>query len=304
MSRNIFVSHIFRSWKRHSILQASTLGVLAGTFFIICLFSVLGYNLNQVLSLWGDQVQMTVYLAPEASADDRSVVLNFLQEQEGIKNHRLISREEALQAFQTQIGSYAPDLLSDPEIADVIPESFSLSFESGFVENSDRMSTLATSLKKLVGVEDVTYGQEWVKSFSQLLGSLSFLSKFIIFILLAGSLLVIGNCIRSSVSQRRKEIEVLELVGATQARIRLPFVFEGTLMGLVSSSVALGICYVTLQILKSYGNKITMLSQMSQGLTFLPWTHIALILLSAAFVGGLGSYLCVKRLNTGWVNRE
>lgn len=297
------VSHVLRSWKKHLILQVSTLAVLFGTFFIICLFGVLGLNFQKVLALWGDQVQMTIYLKSETPEESKSAVARFLEAQSGVKEVRFVDQKEALDSFQKQIGTYAPNLLNDPEIASVIPESFVLNFEKAFLNQASNLSAFAEKIKSQSSVEDVTYGQEWISSFSGILNSLSLFSKSVIAVLLAASLLVIGNCIRSSVQQRRHEIEVLELVGATSNWIRMPFVIEGFLMGFVSSTLAVVSCYSVLQVFKTYGLQGSSFSHLSAQLSFFPFLSIFGIILFAGALGALGSYLCVRRINTGWAAR-
>ncbi|MGE0632789.1 MAG: cell division protein FtsX [Pseudobdellovibrionaceae bacterium] len=297
------LAHIFRSWQKHFVLQFSTVAVLFGTFFIICFFGVLGINLQKVLSLWGEQSQMTVYLKNDLTEQSKTKIQQFLKAQKGVKEVRLVTRTEALDEFKNQIGSYAPELLNDPEIASVIPESLVLSFEKAFVGKFENLQNFATKVKSQDIVEDVSYGQEWIQSFSSLIESLGLFSKIVVGVLLAASILVVGNSIRSSIQQRRHEIEVLELIGATANWIRIPFVMEGFLMGFFSSSLAIAVSYVAMGFFKEYGLKFTSLSQLATNIAFISVPSICLVIFMACILGAFGSYLCVRRINTGGVTR-
>ena len=117
---------------------------------------------------------------------------------------------------------------------------------------------------------------------------------------LSVGLLIVSNCIRLSFLQRKDEIEVLELVGATPKFIRVPFLIEGLVLGLTAS---------ILSILISYGAHSVLLGWLSSKLGFWmaiqeikpieSWFLIANLILGAGF-GVLGAWNCVRKINTGW----
>ena len=117
-------------------------------------------------------------------------------------------------------------------------------------------------------------------------------------------LLVVGNSVRMSLSQRREEIEILELVGATSRWIRLPFIVEGAVTGFVASMLSIGVGYFLQVLLLNYvrgGLSFWSVSEELQPLGYMGWAVVVLIGMG---FGTLGAYSCVRHLNSGWSAAE
>jgi cell division transport system permease protein len=149
-------------------------------------------------------------------------------------------------------------------------------------------------------VDEVFYGQGWVENFSKFIGSARGIIGAIWILSLSVGLLIVGNCIRLSFLQRREEIEVLELVGATARFIRVPFLIEGLALGLTASLFSLAISFglhsLLLGWLSAKWNFWLALQQMSP---LQPW-YVVMNIISGVVFGALGAWNCVRKLNTGW----
>jgi len=204
------------------------------------------------------------------------------------------------------MASYAPDLLGDSSFANPFPASFRVSFKSAVTSDQDvtHLGEIAAAAGKLEGVEDVSYGQSWMKNYSSLISAIDATGGVIALILIAGGLFVVGNSIRTSVSVRRDEIEIMELVGATSSMIRRPFVAEGLIMGLVASAIATGLCLALHVWSKSVMGSSLVLSRLVPIVTFFNPLTIFLILVSGAVLGGFGAWITVRKINDGWSARQ
>lgn len=290
------------SLKKNWTLQFSTLLVVTACYLVVCGAWVLSQNFKKILTVWGEELQMTVYLSEKAGASEAEALEKKLSSNPKVGKVRFISREQALEDFRGQMASYAPDILNEKELLGLIPASFQVSLNSALaaVDHLKVLDALAGSLKGEAAVSEVSYGQEWVKKYSQFLYYFEKACQALGIVIFSAALFVLSNMIRASVQARRQEIEVLELIGATPAMIRRPFMIEGALLGLVSSVIAVGISYLShAKMVALFENELRFL-QLAEHLEFLSVGAALLFCFAGALLGALGSYLCVRQINDGW----
>ena len=293
---------IGRSWAQHFGLQFATVTVLTATFSVVAFMLCLSFNFQRILTVWGEQVQVSAYIEDGASRTALESLQKELAARPDVSGVEYISKEKAANSFRDQMASYAPDLMSDAEFATPFPASLQIRLRSG--EQGDTnvaaLETLAADLKKREGVEDVSYGQSWVRNYASFVGVIQSMGAVVGLILLFGSVFIVGNSIRTLISGRREEIEILELIGATARNIRRPYVVEGVLLCAVSAIAAVGVNAAL------YGWQISMMkkslafARMSQEFHFFSPAQTILFLAASCLLGGIGSWLTVRSLNDGW----
>lgn len=301
-----FMDGYLRSWKNHSVVQVTTLIVLTGTFFIVTVFVSTFQNLDQVLTRWGENVEMTAFLNDDIDLETLNSISKKIAEKEFVNSVKYISKDQAVEAFLSQMGSFAPDLIDDKNFSNPLPASYEieLSENLGKASSFEKLVALAEFVKTLPGVDEVSYGQGWVENYSSLVSQFARSSWAIISILIAGSLLIVGNSIRSSIFARRDEIEVLELIGATQSRIRVPFLMEGAFLGLSSALLAIFLCWVFVSWQSDMITSELAFLGMNGDVQALSANMIFLIPFFGTLIGAGGAYLCVRKISTGWAAAE
>jgi cell division transport system permease protein len=291
-----------RSWVHHTGMQLATLTVLVATFTVVGFILSLSMNLKRVITAWGDGIQIAVYLSEDVGDKQTSTLEKQLAQMSGVSSVTFVSREKATDHFKSQMASYAPDLLSDAEFSHPFPASFQVSLKGGVQQSEDlkRLEELVAEISHLDGVEDVSYGQSWVKNYSAFVTALSASGGIVALILLAGGIFVVGNSIRASIASRREEIEILELVGATQSMIRRPYIAEGAMMGALAAVVALsmnfGLHLWQVSVMKS----TLAFARIAEQFVFLDTASVCVLLACGAVLGGMGAWLTVRRINDGW----
>ena len=295
-----------RSWVHHTGMQLATLTVLAATFTVVSFVLMLSFNLKRILNSFGDGVQMTVYLNEDVSNDRVRNLKNELEAMPEVAQVTYVSREIATSNFKQQMASYAPDLLGDSSFANPFPASYRVSFKSAVTSEHDvkRLEETAAAAGKLEGVEDVSYGESWIKNYSSVISALDASGGVIALILIAGGLFVVGNSIRTSVSVRREEIEIMELVGATSGMIRRPFVIEGLIMGAIASVIATSLCLGLHIWGRSVMSSSLALSRLVPLMTFFSALTILGLLLAGSALGAFGAWITVRKINDGWSARQ
>jgi cell division transport system permease protein len=157
-----------------------------------------------------------------------------------------------------------------------------------------RLRALAAELSRLPTVREVDYGREWLDRLEALARALRAAGAGALVAVLGAALLVVANTIRLAEYARRDEIEIMKLVGATDGYVRLPFLLEGVLQGLIGAGLALG---------GLWGAQRWLLPRAAEAFAFAsagntPAFQLAqggLVAAAGALVGLLGSWLAVSR---------
>lgn len=302
INKSLLRQHLFRAWKKHWALQVASVTVMTLVLMMLN-FLFLGYSaFNKTIEQWGRGLEMIVYLK-ESTAP--AAIENFqkqMQANQEFEQVEFTSKTDATKKFLAALGPESLQLMSDPKWSSPIPASIELRLSEAILPEYrvKALEAWSAKLRAIDFVEDVFYGQGWVENFSRFLGGARGAVALFWFLSLSVGLLIVSNCIRLSFLQRRDEIEILELVGATPRFIRVPFLLEGIVMGFVASALSLAL---------SYGLHSVILAWLGEQWNF--WLALRAVrplqvwlvtvnLASGVVFGGLGAWNCVRRLNTGW----
>lgn len=293
---------IFISWKRQFTLQLATAVVLIACFTVVGGVLTASFNLDKILTLWGESMQMSAYLDEGVTSNQMSAIENFFKNNNTIEKVEFISKEKATETMRRQMAGYAADILNDADLVKELPASFKIGLIKKIAPNDQlgAMQELASLLKALPGIEEVSFGQDWIKNYASITRVISWGGSFFIFIILLSAIFVIANSIRSSIEQRRAEIEVMELVGATAKDIRSPYIWEGAFLGAFTSTVAILICFAIFQIVKEYIINNLAFLQLATQVQFLSPDRIFVMMLFGTLMGMLSAWFCIRNINSGW----
>ncbi|MBD2597637.1 ABC transporter permease [Nostoc spongiaeforme FACHB-130] len=266
----------------------STVAVL---LFLFGLSLQTSWQVEKLLNQFGSQLEVSVYLEPGVEAKSIEHLVVKMPE---VVSMQSISKEEAW-----------PKLVKDLGIADIDGATQQLG-ENPLVDemkvkarNSQAVPVLATSLAKLRGVETVEYVDEAVKRIAQLHRGLNWFTVTITSILTLTAIAVTTTTIRLIVLARKREIEIMQLVGATSAWIYLPFILQGISFGLVGGAIAWSFISVIEQFLgKLLANQPEFIQFLANGLQLAPTQILLLPLILLSFgatVGLIGSLFAVHR---------
>ena len=289
-------------WQTHAKLQFATLTVLVASFCVITGVLTVSHNLSNILTLWGESLQVSVYMNDTATSEAVGSVQKFLSENKNVEKVKFVTKDQALGQFREQMASYAPDLLNDGDLLKVIPSSFQFSLSKNVLpaDHLKLMQNLAGALKAQAGVDEVSYGQDWIKSYSSITQGLTYVGGFFVALIFVSTGFVMSNSINTSVQQKRAEIEVLELIGSTARQIRKPFVLEGAIVAGFSSLLALGLTWGLFSSSKNALKEQIAFLQLTEHLEYITAGKMASLFALAVLMGAFASWLCVRRINTGW----
>jgi cell division transport system permease protein len=263
---------------------AATMTVLIG-MFLLGLLIALG---SWVVS-WSDhvknQLEVKVFFVEEVKPKQVNAVSAFLANDERVKSYEFVSKSEALARMRRKYPELTANLPSNP-----LPASFEVA-----PKRAEEVKALSAEIRqqKFAGVERVKDGQQTSRRILQVARVIEVVFLVAVMVLLAASVLLIANTIRLSIFARRREIEVMKLVGATNWFVRGPFMVEGLLCGAVGSGAAI--------VLLLIGKEVALPAILghidtSDDVKALGFSLTALILVVVGLaVGAVGSGLTLRR---------
>lgn len=286
-------SFLYSPW-----LHLGAIVVLSATLSIVLSLSLFFKNLESMVISWGSQVEMNIYMTDHIVEKDRLFVESELKKTGIFKDIQYLTKEKSIDGFFSKMSRYVPEFSNDKEFLNIIPSSY-----LGTLEGSlpiAEIQGLAKKIMNIAGVEDVSYGQEWIENFSSFLGVVKAVSLLISLVLLFGGILVLGFISYVFINKRREEVEIYELCGATQSMIQLPFVFEGGVLATLSSGIALIVSFFILQIQNKFIYNDVGYLGFQGSFQFFSALQILLILVLAMMFGMFTTYIFIRKVNTGW----
>ena len=270
-----------------STTVAATMTVLIG-MFLLGLLIALGSWVVSWSDHVKDQLQVKVFFVESVKPKQINAVggyLGTLETDGKIKDYQFVSRADALHRMQKKYPELTADLPSNP-----LPDSFEIT-----PKHAEEVKQVSAAIRgqKFAGVDRVKDGQQTSKRILQVARVIEVVFLVAVVVLLAASVLLIANTIRLSIFSRRREIEVMKLVGATNWFVRGPFMVEGLLCGLVGAFAA-----VVLLLIGKEAALPAILGHIdsSNDVKALGFTVTALILLGVGLVvGAVGSGLTLRR---------
>ena len=290
------INNVFRNgWMSLASIMAIFVALL-----ILGISMLLVVNVNAVVDQVDHQVEISVFLERSTTESVRKTMENQIKQLSGVNSVSFISKDQGLSLMKESLGDSGKTLLAgfDDQDANPLPDAFEIT-----VTHPEQVASIAKSIQNLnqnypqKPIMKVNYGKEFVDML--LRGTKLIRNAGIIFVtaLTVTSMFLVSNTIRVTIVARRREISVMKLVGATNLFIRAPFFYEGMLIGLSGSIVA--IIFVNI----GY-HRLVLIAKQSD---FLQMIHLvplssvgpqlaAMLMGLGVTVGVLGSMLSMRKL--------
>jgi cell division transport system permease protein len=268
---------------RNGAISGAAVTNVAVALCVLGAFALTAFNLDQQASTQAAGVEITADLAKGATQDQIEAQLRQLP---GLASVRFVPKQEALQ----QLGkNWQLDLHAMQRIGNPLPDAFHL-----VPADPNQVDALAASVKTVKGITEVRYAQQTTQRLLTLARGIKLAGLLAVIVLGTATLLLVSVTIRLTIYARRHEVRIMQLVGATNWFIRVPFLlegwFQGTVGGLVAAALLLpGYSYLTAMVARNLGFiKLVDSTGMMVGL------GIALVILGSGF-GVLGSLIGLQR---------
>lgn len=278
----------FRGIFLHGFMSFAAVVVTVACLVIVGSFSALAYNLDVMVEELNQTSEILVYIDSDLSdAEARSIgtKINLL---DNVLQSTFVSREEALEDF---IEDHNGDSAFNGVQSSDLRHRYVVS-----LEDNTKMEQTDEQLKQIPGVAKTNAAYELAEGFSTIQSVLHLVSIAIIAVLLVVSLLIISNTVKLAMYDRKDEIAIMKMVGATNGFIRLPFVVEGFTLGMTGAILAFGLEWLGYDALVQKVEGIDAL----QLFHFVDFQEILLPLVAifaaaGMFVGIVGSWTSIRK---------
>jgi cell division transport system permease protein len=248
-------------------------------------------QLDALVNSLGGEVEMTVYLADDAPADQVTELEQALGQRTSGQVHR-VSPAEALGRLATQLGEDGKGLT---ELTDnPLPWSLEVRLPKAARDGAS-LGELARKTRALPFVTGIDYGEEALDRLTMIASALEIASLIVFSLVFLTAVIVVSATLQLAIFARREEIEIQKLVGATDRFVRVPFLLEGFLQGLLAAGLALGAVFALVAWLESGQGGLLAFARLN-GRLVVEWPRLAGELVGIGCTLGLvGSFIAVRR---------
>ncbi len=264
--------------------------VISVTLALPAAINVVVKNVQSVSGSWNNALDFSVYLRQDISVSEAEGLSRLLRQRADVETVELITADQALAEFKQQSGfGEALDQLSGN------PLPHALIVRPGPGNTSASLILLQEEINNLPETDLVQVDTEWVQRFHAILDIVRQAIAIGSVLLGIAIVVIIGNTIRLDIENRRDEIEVTKLIGASNAFVRRPFLWTGFWYGLLGGTVALLLVQYGLYLLKGPVSRLAGLYQGNISVASLSVAESSVILGSAVFLGLFASWVTAAR---------
>ena len=272
----------------HGFMSFAAICVTVACLLIVGSFSILAYNLDIMVDELNKTSEILVYIDSELSDAEAKSIGTKINMLDNVLQSTFVSREEALKDF---IADHDGDSAFSGVQATDLRHRYIVSLEDNI-----RMQETDAQLQAIPGVAKTSAAYELAEGFTTIQQVLHMVSYAVIAVLLVVSLLIISNTVKLAMYDRRDEIAIMKMVGATNGFIRLPFIVEGFTLGMIGAALAFGLEWVM------YDQMILKIGAVDslKLFSFVPFQELLYPMLAVfgaagLFVGIVGSWTSIRK---------
>jgi cell division transport system permease protein len=232
--------------RRAPLLSALGVLTIAFSLFAFGLFGLVAINIRRALEQVSERVEVRAFLSDSADIEQVAAAMKDIGEFPEVLQVGYVSQEDALVRARKEMGEFA-----DVFEAGVLPASIEVHLRPG-MRSPTIVKSVADKIRTYHFVDDVRYGEEWVEKLYRLRNIATVAGIALGVAFAAVAVIIIGATIRMMVLARAKEISIMRLVGATDMFIRLPFLIDGLVKGVLGGLVALLLVWIANRVVNEY----------------------------------------------------
>ncbi len=220
----------FKSVFRNFSLSVASVACTTVTLILVAISLVLTYNVNNITSTLEKELTIVVYLKKDATEENITKLENDLKTMDNVEKSEFKSKDEWLAQMKNEsdtLKNTLDYLESNPLLDSIIVT----------VKNVNGLNATAETIRKYDFVSSAEYGEGMVENIVGIFDAISKGTIIIVLALVLVTAFLISNTIKLTISSRRTEIEIMRLVGASNIAIKLPFIFEGFILGIFGSII-------------------------------------------------------------------
>lgn len=288
-----FIAEAFSGMIKNGLMTIASMIVVTSCLLMLGIFLLVTVNVNNISNEIADACQVKAIVTDEAQADKEWLdrIESAIKE---IKYTKDVTYENGVKYFSDIKDSMSPE---DRKPFEGLPEDLLNDAFNVSVDDISHTEEIAKLISKIDGVKEVQNGQDVITLINTIRNMVHNVSFWIILVFMIISIFIISNTIKITVHNRRKEINIMKYVGATDAYIRWPFIIEGIMVGILSALIAFGITYSAYNALYGAAVKDNSIVKFLELLEFKKiWKIFALSYAGlGAVIGAVGSAFSVRK---------
>ncbi|MBQ5671215.1 MAG: permease-like cell division protein FtsX [Oscillospiraceae bacterium] len=221
----------FKGIFKHGFMSFASVTIIMACLIIMGVFTLLGLNINRVIADLEAQNEIVAFVDDSYTTEDAQKVGDFLLQVENVAAVEFISRGEAMNTFKKDY---------EQGLFDEIDETVFRDRYVVHVHDIELTAQTRDKLESVEGVAKVNAHLQYAEGFIKVRNIVNLISAVLVTILAIISVFIMSNTIKLATYNRREEIAIMKMVGATNMFIRLPFIIEGLLLGILGGGLAFG----------------------------------------------------------------
>ena len=242
MSLSYTLRESISGFKRTKLSTAVSIVTISISLLLLGVFAVITINTSRFIDTLRDKVEMEAFLQEPVTRDELSDLIQRVTEIPGVSQVIYVSKEDAAESFKEQFGE---DIQSVLEF-NPLPPSLKIFLEQEY-RTAARANGVYETLKATKGIESIIYRKALLEFVDQKTATVHNITLGLGLLISFSAIFLVSNTIRLAIYAKRRILRTMELVGATPGFIRLPFLLEGIIQGLVGGIVAAGVLYALLE---------------------------------------------------------
>jgi len=286
------IGEAFRDLRRVGRVGVSAVLLIALSLTALGGFWLLSINLGRAVTQWRDRIRIVVYLKDELPSGRVDELQRQIESTRGVQRVRYVSKADALQALRHSLGGQAEVVEQLPR--NPLPASVEVTPDAD-TATPEGTRALVSRLAALPGVDEVQGGAQWVEGLAQFQRMFRLIGLSVGAVLALAAILTVTTATTLVLHLRRDEMEIMRLVGASDAVIRFPRIFQGMTQGLLAAILALAVLEAIYGLAVLRLEPLLPLTLGLQRATFLSVPQMLGLLGTGTLLGGLGGALAGGR---------
>lgn len=270
------------------VITVSILMIVAGLLFY--------KNLIGLLGAWNQSNKMSIYLKVDATLEDKNKIIAFIKQNTNVSSVNVVDRTAAGLAFQNTLKEFSSGLVTVDEMVDLIPETIEVDLNSALnlKEREINFAELASKLKGLEQIEDISYSADWLKKFEQIDKILQSVGVLIFLTLLVSISYLVALMVRVYIDDSKQEIEIYSLLGATRWSIYRLFLKDIFLFLSASLLASFALLFLIFTYAKTKLTVSGLSAVISENLQFLTFSESMLVIFALFIFIYLNSFITIQ----------
>ncbi len=289
LSRNI--RDAFKGVFRNFSLSLASISCITITLLVVSLSLVLSSNVNNIATLIEEDVTIVAFLDVDITEEETNVVKEEIKKLDNIDSVEFESKVEIANAMKESSEVYANIMNTWTDDENPLHSTYLVK-----VKDINKIGKTADEIEKVENVQLVKYGEGMVEHLVSLFEIIRNVSYGVVIALIIVTVFLITNTIKITIYSRRREIEIMRLVGASNLNIKIPFVFEGLFLGILGSIIPIVSTFYSYSIMyeKLDGKMFSEFIRLVEPLPFL-YSVAGVLILIGMLVGMFGSLQAVRK---------